>query len=409
MIVLLNIPLILFLNINKCNAQSGNWDGNILIPTTTDYQVGIGTSAPDADLHIKKTDNNYCNNNDLFLYQRFELFDNPEEGCATRIWDILLNNNGLLFRNVDNIETDVLFMKNNGYVGIHNNNPKARLDVKGDIIFGKTYNEYSNKYMLYTALPWSDAQTPIKTLRIGPLKDGESLPAISNSLIFYNNNIGIGSYPYDSKTKLTVDGNMIIGKTTGYHKKLGIFEIYEDNNDFWSQYIRNGGGSARLLRIKGGFPNATQALFQVEANNWEEGRDDEEDEIRFRILANGKVLIGKDYTGSDDFLLSVSGTTICNELIVTDNSNWADFVFNDDYELMTLKELEKYIKINKHLPEIPTESFIKQNGYNIGEMDAKLLQKIEELTLYILELKKEIDTLTSENGLINKKLNSNKF
>ena len=67
MIVLLNIPLILFLNINKCTAQSGFWDGNLLIPTTTEDQVGIGTDNPQSDLHIKKTNHDYCTDNNLFL------------------------------------------------------------------------------------------------------------------------------------------------------------------------------------------------------------------------------------------------------------------------------------------------------------------------------------------------------
>jgi hypothetical protein len=60
---------------------------------------------------------------------------------------------------------------------------------------------------------------------------------------------------------------------------------------------------------------------------------------------------------------------------------------------LSLEELERYIKLNKHLPEIPTAQEVKENGILLGEMNAKLLQKIEELTLYVIDLQKKIDSL----------------
>lgn len=84
-------------------------------------------------------------------------------------------------------------------------------------------------------------------------------------------------------------------------------------------------------------------------------------------------------------------------------SIWSDFVFKDDYELMGLKDLEKYIQNNNHLPNIPSEDEVKQNAINLGEMDAKLLQKIEELTLYLINQQKEIDELKSQLNKISDK------
>ncbi len=85
-------------------------------------------------------------------------------------------------------------------------------------------------------------------------------------------------------------------------------------------------------------------------------------------------------------------------------SVWSDFVFDDSYKLMSLKELEKYVEKNNHLPNIPSETEVKKNGIDLGEMDAKLLQKIEELTLYLIEQQKEIDELKSQlNKLSDKK------
>lgn len=72
---------------------------------------------------------------------------------------------------------------------------------------------------------------------------------------------------------------------------------------------------------------------------------------------------------------------------------WADFVFETDYQLPKLEEVESHIVANGHLKDIPSEAEVLENGINLGEMDAKLLQKIEELTLYLIEQNKEIKAL----------------
>ena len=75
---------------------------------------------------------------------------------------------------------------------------------------------------------------------------------------------------------------------------------------------------------------------------------------------------------------------------------WSDYVFYPEYELRPLPELEQYIKKNNKLPEIPSANDVQENGIDLGNMQAKLLLKIEELTLYILDLQKQIDELKSE-------------
>ena len=76
-------------------------------------------------------------------------------------------------------------------------------------------------------------------------------------------------------------------------------------------------------------------------------------------------------------------------------------VFNDDYNLMSLSDLESSIKANGHLPGMPSEAEVIKNGVSVGEMQKKMMQKIEELTLYVIELKKE-------NERIKAQLNNNK-
>ncbi|MCL2329425.1 MAG: hypothetical protein FWC39_13050 [Bacteroidetes bacterium] len=72
---------------------------------------------------------------------------------------------------------------------------------------------------------------------------------------------------------------------------------------------------------------------------------------------------------------------------------WPDFVFANDYKLRPLQEVEQFIKANKHLPGIPSAAEVGENGYNMGEMQEKLLMKIEELTLYIIQQQEMIQTL----------------
>jgi hypothetical protein len=74
---------------------------------------------------------------------------------------------------------------------------------------------------------------------------------------------------------------------------------------------------------------------------------------------------------------------------------WSDFVFADDYKLMSLNEVESFIKKNKHLPNIPSENEVLENGIDVANMQALQQQKIEELTLYLIDLKKEIESLKS--------------
>ena len=69
----------------------------------------------------------------------------------------------------------------------------------------------------------------------------------------------------------------------------------------------------------------------------------------------------------------------------------ADYVFKPEYKLMPLSELEAFIQKNGHLPNLPTEAEVMENGVNLAEMNVKLLEKVEELTLYVIELEKKID------------------
>jgi hypothetical protein len=104
------------------------------------------------------------------------------------------------------------------------------------------------------------------------------------------------------------------------------------------------------------------------------------------IKANGKVGIG---TAQPDELLTVKGKIHAQEVRVDLDVPGPDYVFEKNYDLKSLEEVETYINTNKHLPEIPSAKTMEKEGISMGEMQMKLLQKIEELTLYLIEQQKQ--------------------
>ena len=112
--------------------------------------------------------------------------------------------------------------------------------------------------------------------------------------------------------------------------------------------------------------------------------------------SGGTVRIGGTAVPSG-YKFAVDGKVICEELKVKlVSSGWPDYVFGDNYTLPTLKEVEKYIQQNKHLPNIPSATEIEKNGIEVGDMQKRMMEKIEQMTLYILQLQKQIDELKNK-------------
>jgi hypothetical protein len=112
-------------------------------------------------------------------------------------------------------------------------------------------------------------------------------------------------------------------------------------------------------------------------------------------LSNGNLVMGAN-DGATGYKLSVNGKVIGTEFTTMAYNNWPDYVFADDYKLKPLSDVKKFIAVNKHLPNIPAASEIEKNGIQLGDMSKRLMEKVEELTLYILQLQDQVDDLKKQ-------------
>jgi hypothetical protein len=115
----------------------------------------------------------------------------------------------------------------------------------------------------------------------------------------------------------------------------------------------------------------------------------------FSIKPDGKVEINCNGANTLAERLWVNGTIKAREVVVT-QENWPDFVFDENYNLPKLEDTEKFIKENKHLPNVPSAKTVEENGAGVAEMQKIMMQKIEELTLHIIDLNKKIKDLENQ-------------
>lgn len=128
---------------------------------------------------------------------------------------------------------------------------------------------------------------------------------------------------------------------------------------------------------------------------------------RMAILNDGKVKIG-DVTTPGEYKLYVEEGILTEKIKVAlhdDPNNWADYVFNADYKLMPLHQLKKYVEKHNHLPNIPsTQELIDNGGVELMEMTKLQMEKIEELTLYMIQMNEKLEELETENKALKKRL-----
>lgn len=250
-------------------------------------------------------------------------------------------------------------------------------------------------------------------------------PAATYDFSIYNSNLNNTSFFIQSSTgnvsigsqntieKLTLEGNMRITGPTPYLQISDrlVFQLPMAEQNSWSrsimgQNIRWNAASTKWSIIDKNYSDFAMIRFDNQgainfftknANSQTSDMSNEELEAfkRFTINYNGDVGIGTSDTKG--YRLAVNGNAIFTKVKVKQYGSWPDYVFDPEYKLLSLPEIDKYIQQHKHLPGIPSAFEIEKNGLDLGENQALLLKKIEELTLYLIEMRKE-------NEMINKKI-----
>ncbi len=228
-------------------------------------------------------------------------------------------------------------------------------------------------------------------------RSSTTLGTLSRNLVLnkFGGNVGVGNTGA-TYARLQIAGTVGSSVAMFGTDKFGV-TISADNPEIGFNYFYNGGTKT----IRAGHA-AYIGMFPQNGNiyigNFNGARstanfgDISGGSIRMLILQNGNVGIG---TTNPTNKLSVNGNIRSKEVVV--ESGWADYVFDQNYELLSLNDTEKFILENKHLPGIPPAKEIQENGLALGDLQAKMMAKIEELTLHIIELKKEVETLKRRN------------
>ncbi|AWX43087.1 hypothetical protein HME9304_00074 [Flagellimonas maritima] len=191
---------------------------------------------------------------------------------------------------------------------------------------------------------------------------------------------------------------------------LNILFFFLVTSSMYCQNLFPASGSVGIGTLTPGFEldvagtlNATSILqdgTEIIGSQWDSTAND-------LFYNTGNVGIGT--LDTQGYMLAVGGDVIAEGVKVELEGEWPDFVFDEEFNLKPLSEVESFIKAYRHLPNIPNAENVKQDGIDLGVMNAKLLQKIEELTLYTIAQQKEIDSLkktnkvlSSQNEIINK-------
>ena len=194
----------------------------------------------------------------------------------------------------------------------------------------------------------------------------------------------------------TINGNLQLGTDTGSVTGIGkilSFKGVQANTDDVLMYRFNRLNGQTDLRCSIGDDFGTmEDRFVVGANNWVNGTFNP----LFVVRSDGKIGIGTE-TFTEE-ILAINGSVRTKEVKV-EVVNWPDYVFKKSYKLLTLQETQNFIKENGHLPDMPSAVDIEMNGQNLGEMNAKLVKKIEELTLHLIEKDRQLRIEKSRNDL----------
>jgi len=361
-------------------AQTGSW--NNANETTTGSDVGIGINTPDGKTEIK-----YDNplKNGLVVTRVFNT--NPGGGIeVVTIPTLPPDNNtvpininagyfnfhdlkllatnvnekpimiGRTFDKSNNIYKNLFLLAANGTLGLNNDNPRATLDIVSKRV---TYNYPTALFGLKTSANFNYTRH-IQIINRLSEKGYSNLSQDGDQGIFWTDGTGSCSQTIGTETETVAGTNKASGLVIApwNHSDAGIKINGEGNIGIGTATPRN------KLDVNG----------KIYCKS-------------FEVTNPGGYTIMK---------ITPNGYLWAQEIKVRQGDPWPDFVFNINYPLMSLSELQLFINTNKQLPSMPTEKEIIENGQDLGKMNTLLLQKIEEMTLYILEINKRLEIMEKQ-------------
>lgn len=382
-------------------------DGVDRLRITNDGNVGIFAVTPLEKLHLK--------GNLLF------------ESANTAQWRIVpeptVNDRILQFENASGAATGGfafkatnasfdavrLMIRNDGNVGVGTSTPGSPLTVFSNspnalLVQGNSTNSVGvilNNTA--TSGSWSMYHSGGASAPVGSLGFYDNAAGAPRLVINPTGNVGIGVSSPTSKLQVNGDNVEIglgrstgdsttysrIGQTTNYDTWWGTNTRFDGTN--WV-YINTGGWGSMASMINQGSGNIYLNTVNGGVNpiTWS---------TRLFVANNGNIGIG---TTNPSHKLAVNGTIRAKEVIV--DTGWADYVFEEDYRLAPLAEVEAHIREKKHLPGIPSAAEVEAHGVSMGDMQAMMMAKIEELTLHLIAQEKRLSRLETENRALRAQL-----
>ena len=372
--------------------SNSSYPNNTIINATNAGKVGIGTTDPQEKIEVNGA-GRFGNTTDYV-----NIGSNSTNSFIETTKDLLINNtsgkNVIIGKDADkkNVDGGVSIWENVGIGTDASTDQALKLHIKG-------YTEYCSGISCSTSAiiriedelygdpntdrnAWWDFVTSAQT---------HQFYIISNSGNGTNNNdvltmtedgkVGVGIT--NPKEKLQIGNSFVIHDGGSKVIARNFYYSGQDKRieDGKSAAIYFGDGEISLKTAPDGYANSNIT--------WADGL----------ILKNdGKVGIGttnfSNGIDNDYYKLAVKGKVHAEEVVV--NTVWPDFVFDKSYKLKSVSEVEQYINEHKHLPDVPSADEVAENGVSLGQSDSILLQKIEELTLYIIEQNKRIEALEKQ-------------
>ncbi|WP_130287477.1 tail fiber protein [Aquimarina brevivitae] len=356
-----------------------------LLKIKTNGHVGIGTSNPAAKLEVRSSNNlriwmNRDNQSSISFV--------PNNGNSIFHINHGLNND-LHFSQGGTVgATSIMTLKNMGNVGIGTTSPNDKLEVIGNV-------RSSSKFVVTGIGALEKNNSDFRLWSVNKMNFGSG---ISNTHMTINTNgfIGIGTVTPEENLHLkgtaSIDGD--IGEiTTGGHWQQGKHTLELQNRDAGDvvlSFHRAGHTNAAIKH-----PTTGGLIFSATGGF---------DQNHMYLKTNGYLGIG---TTNPDAKLTVKGNIHAEEVKIDLSVPAPDYVFTKDYDLLTIEEVQQHITEKGHLPNVPSAQELETNGVELGVMNMKLLEKIEELTLYtiaqeqkIAEQQKKIEKLEQQEEKI---------